>query len=116
MPTVAWAPAAWDDRRVSRAEPIHVQLNADEPEVLRAGLLDRGGPARPTDTFATAMGFTDAASLSSGARELWQQIDRSSSLTAEDRRRVLRAVEVVFVSDAVGLGPGLALHNRVQRR
>jgi hypothetical protein len=50
------------------------------------------------------MGFTDAASLSSEARELWQQIDRSSSLTADDWRRVLLAVEVVFVSDVVGSG------------
>ncbi|XVU25091.1 hypothetical protein ACQPZJ_49225 [Actinoplanes sp. CA-054009] len=50
------------------------------------------------------MGFTDAASLSSEARDLWQQIDRSSSLTAGDWRRVLLAVEIVFVSDVVGSG------------
>jgi len=105
VPTAArGATVTCDDRRVSSAEPIHVQLNPDEREVLRAGLLDWGGPARPTDAFATAMGFTDAASLSSEARELWQQIDRSSSLTADDWRRVLLAIEVVFVSDVVGSG------------
>ncbi len=103
--SVAWgACRAWDDRRVSHADFIDVHLNADEREVLRAGLLDWGGPARPTDAFATAMGFTDAASLSSEARELWQQIDRSSSLTTEDWRRVLLAVEIIFVSDVVGSG------------
>jgi hypothetical protein len=89
---------------MSSAEPIHVQLTADERAVLRAGLLDWGGPARPTDAFATAMGFTDAAALPNEARALWQQIDRSSSLAAADWRRVLLAVEVVFVSDVVGSG------------
>jgi hypothetical protein len=89
---------------VSSAELIHVQLTADERVVLRAGLLDWGGPARPTDAFATAMGFTDAAALPKEAWALWQQIDRSSSLTAEDWRRVLLAVEIVFVSDVVGSG------------
>jgi hypothetical protein len=67
-------------------------------------LLDWGGPARPTDAFATAMGFTDAAALPDETRALWQQVDHSSSLTAADWRRVLLAVEVVFVSDVVGSG------------
>jgi len=85
-------------------EPVHVQLNADERAVLRAGLLDWGGPARPTDALAVAMGFTDAAALPREAWALWEHIDRSSSLTAEAWRRVLLAVEVVFVSDVVGSG------------
>ena len=33
-----------------------------------------------------------------------EQIDRSSSLTANDWRRVLLAVEVAFVSDVIGSG------------
>ena len=86
------------------AEPVHVQLNAEERAVLRAGLLDWGGPARPTDALAVAMGFTDAGALPREAWALWKQIDRSSSLTAEDWRRVLLAVEIVFVSDVVGSG------------
>jgi hypothetical protein len=93
--------ATWDDRRVPNTEPLHVQLNVDERAVLRAGLLDWGGPARPTDALAVAMGFTDAAALPREAWALWEQIDRSSSLTADDWRRVLLAVEFVFVSDVV---------------
>jgi hypothetical protein len=89
---------------VSSAESVHVQLNEDERAVLRAGLLDWGGPARPTDALAVAMGFTDAEALPREAWALWQQIDHSSSLTANDWRRVLLAVEVVFVSDVVGSG------------
>ena len=85
-------------------EQVHIQLNADERAVLRAGLLDWGGPARPTDALAVAMGFTDAAALPREALALWEHIDRSSSLTANDWRRVLLAVEVVFVSDVVGSG------------
>jgi hypothetical protein len=96
--------AAWNNRRVPNTEPVHVQLNAEERAVLRAGLLDWGGPARPTDALAVAMGFTDAAALPSEAWALWERIDRSSSLTADDWRRVLLAVEVVFVSDVVGSG------------
>ena len=76
----------------------------EERAVLRAGLLDWGGPASPTDALAAAMGFTDAAALPSEAWALWKHTDRSSSLTAEDWRRVLLAVEVVFVSDVVGSG------------
>src|SRR4051794_30696830 len=89
---------------MASAELIHVQLNADEREILRAGLADWGGPARPTDALATAMGFTDAASLPQEAWQLWQQIDRSSALTTQDWRRVLLAVEIVFISDVVGSG------------
>jgi hypothetical protein len=83
---------------------VHVQLTEDERLVLRAGLLDWGGPAKPTDALAVALGFTDAANLAREAWALWGEIDRSSALTADDWRRVLLAVEVVFVSDVVGSG------------
>jgi hypothetical protein len=96
--------AAWNHRGVHNGGPVQVQLNAEERAVVRAGLLDWGGPARPTDALAVAMGFTDAAALSGEARALWEQIDRSLSLTAQDWRRVLLAVEIVFVSDVVGSG------------
>lgn len=109
--------AAWDDRQVSSAKPIHVQLNADEREALPARLLDWGGPPRPTDVFATAMGFTDAASMSSEARKLWQPIERSSSLAAEDWRRVLLAVEIVslvsrFQPDLAGQAGSVGVADR----
>ncbi|NIJ12116.1 hypothetical protein FHU38_002460 [Saccharomonospora amisosensis] len=84
--------------------PIAVDLDEGERALLRAGLLDWGGPARPTDALAVAMGFSDAARLSQEARALWQEIERTGSLTAQDWRRVMLAVEIVFVSDVVGSG------------
>jgi hypothetical protein len=89
---------------VTGSEPILVDLDNDERAVMRAGLLDWGGPAAPTDALAVAMGFTDAASLSTEAQALWQKIESTGSLTAEDWRRALLAVEIVFVSDVVGSG------------
>lgn len=70
------ASAPWNDFQVPDTEPVLVRLNADERAVLRAGLLDWGGPARPTDALAVAMGFTDAATLPREAWALWERIDR----------------------------------------
>lgn len=89
---------------MTASKPVPVDLGNDERAVLRAGLLGWGGPAAPTDALAAAMGFTDAASLSSEARALWQKFESTGSLTAEDWRRALLAVEIVFVSDVVGSG------------
>lgn len=66
-----------------------VVLDEDERGFLRAALLDWGGPARPTDELAVAMGFTDAASLSSEAWVLWQRIEADESLTPGEWKRVL---------------------------
>ncbi|MCC8246970.1 hypothetical protein [Saccharothrix luteola] len=89
---------------MTASEPVSVDLDVDEGAVLRAGLLDWGGPAAPTDALAVAMGFSDAARLSTEASALWQQFERTGSLTVEDWRRALLAVEIVFVSDVVGSG------------
>lgn len=86
------------------AERIAVELSAAEKRVLRAGLLDWGGPASPTDTLAKALGFSSAEEIAPEAWALWHEIERASSLTVEDWRRVLLAVEVVFISDVVGSG------------
>ncbi|GAB4004616.1 hypothetical protein GCM10028772_11020 [Nocardioides ultimimeridianus] len=72
--------------------------------MLRAALLDWGGPANPTDEIAVAMGFADAATLSRDAWALWKRIEETGALSLADWRRVLLAVEVVIVSDVVGSG------------
>lgn len=90
--------------RVTASEPIPVDLSDDERAVLRAGLLDWGGPATPTDALAVAMGFSNAAQLSAETRGLWQEIESTGALPAEKWRRALLAVEIVFVSDVVGSG------------
>src|SRR5687768_18039087 len=46
-----------------RSSRVPVSLDDMERRFLRAALLDWGGPARPTDALAIALGFTSAASL-----------------------------------------------------
>ncbi len=81
-----------------------VTLDNDERRLLRAGLLEWGGPARPTEAFAVAMGFTSAAGLPREAWGLWRRIEAGEVLAPEEWRRVLLAVELVFASDVVGSG------------
>lgn len=83
---------------------IYIELDHDEKAVLRAGLLDWGGPARPTDAIAVAMGFSNAQCLPSEAWALWGDVDADSSLTAKDWRRAILALEIAFASDIVGSG------------
>jgi hypothetical protein len=94
----------WESSHVDHQRLVRVDLDDREREFLRAALLDWGGPARPTQEFAVAMGFADVEQLSNDARSLWRRIDRESALSVGDWRRVLLAAEVVFVSDVVGSG------------
>jgi len=89
---------------MDEASALPVELDETQRQFLRAALLDWGGPARPTDELAAAMGFGSAVTLSREARELWTRIEAGEALTTDDWRRVLLAVEIVFVSDVVGSG------------
>ena len=89
---------------MSAAPPEQVVLDDEERRFLRAALLDWGGPAHPTDELAAAMGFGSAKNLSGDTRALWKRIEARETLTTEDWRRVLLAVEIVFASDVVGSG------------
>ena len=89
---------------MSETPDAPVALSSDERRFLRAALLDWGGPARPTDALAVALGFTDADRLSSEAWALWLSIEAGESLSVADWRRVLLSVEIVFASDVVGSG------------
>lgn len=109
-------------------ERVEVSLTEDELRFLRAALLDWGGPARPTDEIAAALGFASAERVSEGTWELWQRIEQESALSTQDWRRVLLAVEIVFASDVVGSGldwattsgipdgESIALLRRLQRK
>jgi hypothetical protein len=94
----------WESSEVDHQRLVTVDLDDRERAFLRAALLDWGGPARPTQEFAVAMGFADAERLVSDTWSLWQRIDRGSALSIDDWRRVLLSAEVVFVSDVVGSG------------
>lgn len=81
-----------------------VALNDLERRFLRAALLEWGGPARPTNELAAALGFSSAERMSAEAWYLWERIEAGDALTPSDWRRVLLAAEIVFVSDVVGSG------------
>jgi len=87
-----------DDTRVP------VSLDDVERGFLRAAMLEWGGPARPTDALAGAMGFTSADSLADETWALWERIEAGDALATDDWRRVLLAAEIVFASDVVGSG------------
>lgn len=86
------------------SDMVAVELDNDERSFLRAGLLEWGGPASPTNAVAVALGFTSAKTMSREAWALWGRIERNEMLTADEWRRVLFAVEVAFASDVVGSG------------
>lgn len=90
--------------RVSEDLNLAVPLDDSERRFLRAALVEWGGPARPTDALAVALGFTSADRLAREARALWERIEAGDALTTGDWRQVLLAVEIVFVSDVVGSG------------
>jgi hypothetical protein len=81
-----------------------VDLSDDERAVLRCGLLEWWGPARPTDALAAAMGFSDRTRLSTEVGRLIGALDARDALSPEDWQRVLVATEVVFASDVFGSG------------
>jgi len=55
------------------ADLIAIDLTDDERAVLRAGLVEWGGPARVTQELAIAMGFRDQDNLiAEGDRRLSQ--------------------------------------------
>jgi hypothetical protein len=60
----------------SAGEPISLELTDDERAVLRAGLVEWGGPARATQELAFAMGFRDQTDLFSQGDRIIKQLKR----------------------------------------
>ncbi|WP_197025816.1 hypothetical protein [Nocardioides sp. URHA0020] len=83
-------------------EPL--ALDDRERRFLRAAMLEWGGPAKPTDALAVALGFTKAATMSGETWALWERIESGEVLSSQDWRRVLAAAEAVFASDVFGSG------------
>lgn len=85
-------------------ELIHVALDKDERDLLAAGLVEWGGPARPTEELAIAMGFAGLAAFRVDRSRLRTAIEAGEPLSRQDWQRVLLATEVVFASDVYGAG------------
>ena len=79
-------------------------LTDEERSLLRTALDQWGGPARPTDALAVALGFNDVAHFYSEADRLAELLATRRELDPFDATRVLAAAEVVFASDVFGLG------------
>jgi hypothetical protein len=81
-----------------------LSLITEEVELLAAGLMEWSGPARCTDEFAVAMGFSDAVSLPRDCIQIRSTIMQDKPLSPMDWARALLATEISFVSDMMGSG------------
>lgn len=85
-------------------EIVPVELTERERDLLRAGLLEWGGPTRCTEELAVAMGFRGRRGLHVDGRRIAEQLRAGARLTRLDLLRALLATEFVFISSAVGSG------------
>ena len=83
---------------------VSVELTSEERELLRSGLLEWGGPARPTAELARAIGFVDLDDLWAQCQRLRELLAENQPLSRADWRRTLLATEIVFASDVLGSG------------
>ena len=79
-------------------------LTDDERQLLWAGLVEWGGPARCTDEMAVAMGFAGVPDLFAQSDRITSALKLRQPLTRDDWVRTLLATEIVFASNVVGSG------------
>ena len=83
---------------------VEVQLTPGERELLIHGLGEWGGPTRPTEVLAPAMGFENVQELLHGTARIAAALGRGEALTPEDWARAQIATEIAFASDYYGSG------------
>ena len=93
-----------DDGSMPEEELLRIELTDRERVLLRAGLLEWTGPARPSEPLAIAMGFDGLEGLRADVKRLRMALEDDDELSRADWQRVLIATEIVFVSDVVGSG------------
>jgi hypothetical protein len=81
-----------------------IDLSARQRELLVRGLIEWGGPTRPTDQLAQAMGFGDVKKLHEEADRIRRELERDEQLAGADYARALIATEIVFASNYYGSG------------
>ncbi len=77
---------------------VAINLTSRERDLLRAGILDWGGPAHCTDDLAQEMGFKNVADLFNQGYRLRETLRFNEPLTVADWRRSLVAAETCFMS------------------
>ena len=85
-------------------DELDIPLTEEERTVLRAGLIEWGGPARCTEEMASALGFASVSDLHEKTHVMASAVATGSPLTQVDWVRALLATEVVFASDVIGSG------------
>lgn len=83
-------------------ELLTVDLDELERGVLVAALNQWGGPARPTEELAVAIGFEGLADLHRQRPRLAAAIADGEPMSGFDWARILLATEIVFMSSLVG--------------
>jgi hypothetical protein len=79
-------------------------LTADERSLLRTALLRWGGPARPIDDLAVALGFGDVADFYAERHRLAEVLMSGGELSPVDATRALAAAEVVSQRTSLAKG------------
>jgi hypothetical protein len=85
-------------------EAVFVELTDAETRLLRAGLLEWSGPARPTEELAAAMGYGSVEGLYAETKRLRGSVENQQPLSPLDWTKLLAAVEIAFGSDVFGSG------------
>ena len=85
-------------------ELVTVELPDDQRELLIQGLIQWGGPTRPTDAVARAMGFADSDAIHREGSRLRTALRDKRPLSVRDWARVVVAAEFVFASHYYGAG------------
>jgi hypothetical protein len=83
-------------------EVVDVELSGDERDLLRQGLLQWGGPTRPTDAVAQVIGFSDVETMHRDGERLRQLLRDGTPLSKRDWQRALVATEIVWASNFYG--------------
>jgi hypothetical protein len=84
---------------------MSVQLTEDVRELLAAGVGQwDGGPAKPTDELAVALGFADVSDFYAETRRLGELLRERAAPSSSDAVRALVATEIAFASDVFGAG------------
>jgi hypothetical protein len=79
-------------------------LTPEQIDVLVAGLKQWGGPGRPTNELAVALGWSDVGQLDGGCVALASRIRAKEPMTAKEWTQALASAELAFASDVFGAG------------
>jgi hypothetical protein len=73
---------------------MHADLTEGERRLLREGLAQWGGPARPTNELAVALGFADLSDFDDQRDRLSDSLAKGETLSSLDATRALAATEM----------------------